>query len=129
MGDIGKTSDPADLGLAVFEDNGEHRHTNDHDRLQQAVHVALAIYLLPALILVLAIGGTLIAGLAVFRAVTAAARMLGGVRLAGVQISSNPGRTLGTVPTRRVNSPMAGRIVRPSRATSSGGRTGAERLN
>jgi hypothetical protein len=135
MGDISKIAETGNGSRVSFDDEAEGacERAREGDPLQKVVHIALAVYLLPALLLVLAIGGVLIVGSGVARAVAATAHTLAGLRLrpGGLRIGPVVAASVATGPPRRVNPPMAGRISRGTRTTprTGGGRPGAERLN
>lgn len=131
MGDMSKTSTAPGVGPAGLEDDGVFERNGDDGLLPRAIHAALAIYLLPALVLVLAIGGAMLLMAALARGLAALARVLGGLRPRGFRVVSGPGASATVGSSRRVNPPMAGRVDRQPRATPNrhGGRPGAERLN
>ena len=131
MGDVSKTSTTPGVEPAGFEDDEVFERSGGDGLLPRMIHAALAIYLLPALVLVLAIGGALLLVAALARGLAASARALDGLRPRGFRVVSGSGASATVGSSRRVNPPMAARIDRQPRATPNrhGGRPGAERLN
>jgi hypothetical protein len=132
MSDISKTSTMPGFDSTTFEDPGYFEEAGEDGTLPRLIHAALAIYLLPALALVLVIGGGVLLISASARGVAGSYRWLQGLRPRRLGAFSPDMNSVVAAPTpRRVNPPMAGRIDRQPCATPNrlGRRRGAERLN
>jgi hypothetical protein len=117
-------SQTSDLQLTGAEPAGDRSDAcPEDDRVRRVVQVLLALYLIPAFVVVLAVGAVLLVLLGVLKAVTSAVRVLKGApRYAEAIPRGLPSRPLGSQSSRSGYRPRDAQVI-PS---NNGGQTRAD---